>query len=176
MGIQICSNKGSGPFWGSIRGKIRKMLIILKKDFFSWTTGRNVLIFGMGHSWGKEIQDCSNTLPGVTTGHALRGHIFVYTYIAKIFKNLLHMNYLANFNQSWWETCLGMEIQICSNKGSGPFGGPIRGKIRKMLINLKKFFFSWTTGRNALIFCIEHPWGKELLFKWKPWGHKWPRP
>jgi len=23
MGIQICSNKGAGPFWGAIRGKIR---------------------------------------------------------------------------------------------------------------------------------------------------------
>jgi len=28
----------------------------------------------------------------------------------------------------------GMGIQICSNKGAGP----IRGKIRKILINLKK--------------------------------------
>jgi len=24
MGIQICSNKGAGPLWGPIRGKIRK--------------------------------------------------------------------------------------------------------------------------------------------------------
>jgi len=31
MGIQICSNKGAGPFWGSIRGKIRKILIKLEK-------------------------------------------------------------------------------------------------------------------------------------------------
>jgi len=33
---------------------------------------------------------------------------------------------------------LGMAIQICSNKEAGPFWGPIRGKIRKMLINLQK--------------------------------------
>jgi len=32
MGIQICSNKGAGPFWGPIRGKIRNILI---KIFFS---------------------------------------------------------------------------------------------------------------------------------------------
>jgi len=32
----------------------------------------------------------------------------------------------------------GMGIQICSNKEAGPFWGPIRGKIRKTLINLKK--------------------------------------
>jgi len=30
----------------------------------------------------------------------------------------------------------GMEIQVCSNKGAGPFWGPIRGKVRKILINL----------------------------------------
>jgi len=42
------------------------------------------------------------------------------------------MNYLANFNQTWWETCLR---DGDSNKGAGPFWGPIRGK---MLINLKK--------------------------------------
>jgi len=24
MGIQICSNKGAGPFWGPIRGEIRE--------------------------------------------------------------------------------------------------------------------------------------------------------
>jgi len=47
-----------------------------------------------------------------------------------------------------------MEIQICPNKGVGPFWGPIRGKTRKMLINLKKVFFSLTTGRNALQFGI----------------------
>jgi len=32
----------------------------------------------------------------------------------------------------------GMEIQICANKGAGPFWGPIRGKIRKNFINLQK--------------------------------------
>jgi len=32
MGIQICSNKGDGPFWGPIRGKIRKILINLQKS------------------------------------------------------------------------------------------------------------------------------------------------
>jgi len=30
MGIQICSNKGAGPFWGTIRGKIRKIWINLQ--------------------------------------------------------------------------------------------------------------------------------------------------
>jgi len=28
----MCSNKGAGLFWGSIRGKIRKILINLKKS------------------------------------------------------------------------------------------------------------------------------------------------
>jgi len=36
-------------------------------------------------------------------------------------------------NHAW-----GMGIQICSNKGAGPFWVPIRSKIRTMMINLKK--------------------------------------
>jgi len=31
-----------------------------------------------------------------------------------------------------------MRIQICSNKGAGPFWGPIRCKIRTILINIQK--------------------------------------
>jgi len=31
----------------------------------------------------------------------------------------------------------GVEIQMCSNKGAGLFWGPIRVKIRKILINLQ---------------------------------------
>jgi len=31
-----------------------------------------------------------------------------------------------------------MGIQICSNKGAGPLLGPIRGKVRKIWINLEK--------------------------------------
>jgi len=38
MGIQICSNKGAGPFWGPIRGKIRKSLINLQKSWYlAWS-------------------------------------------------------------------------------------------------------------------------------------------
>jgi len=32
----------------------------------------------------------------------------------------------------------GWGIQICSNKGTGVFWGPVRGKIRKILINIQK--------------------------------------
>jgi len=32
MGIQIRSNKGAGPFWGPIRGKIRKILLNLQES------------------------------------------------------------------------------------------------------------------------------------------------
>jgi len=31
-----------------------------------------------------------------------------------------------------------MGIQMCSNKEAGPCWGPIRGKIKKLLINLQK--------------------------------------
>jgi len=64
MGIQICSDKGAGPFWGPISGKIRKIWINLQKLFFSSTTGQNALIFGVDH-WSKEIQFCSNEVARV---------------------------------------------------------------------------------------------------------------
>jgi len=32
MGIQICSNKGAGPFWGPVRGQMRKILINLENS------------------------------------------------------------------------------------------------------------------------------------------------
>jgi len=42
---------------------------------------------------------------------------------------------MANFNQNLvGKHAWGMGILICSNKGLGPFWSPIRGKIRKILI------------------------------------------
>jgi len=48
------------------------------------------------------------------------------------------------FSRTTWpiSTKWGMGIQICSNKGSGPFWGPIRGKIRKILKNLKNLLMN----------------------------------
>jgi len=54
---------------------------------------------------------------------------------------------------------LGYGDSGCSNRGAGPFLGPIRGKIRKILINLQK---SCSHEPLALIFGMEHPWGKEI--------------
>jgi len=45
---------------------------------------------------------------------------------------------LGQFQPNLAENMLGRGIQICSNKRAGPSWGPVRGKIRKMLINLKK--------------------------------------
>jgi len=38
----------------------------------------------------------------------------------------------------------------------------IRGKIRKILINLQKFSYKPLAGINALLFCMDHLWGKEI--------------
>jgi len=46
----------------------------------------------MEHPLDKEIQHGSDEVPGVTNGHAPRGHSFILVYIAKTFKNLLFMN------------------------------------------------------------------------------------
>jgi len=63
MGIQICSNKGAGPFWGPIRGKIRKILIRLLMNHWP-----ECIDISMDHPWGKEIQVSSNKVPRVMYG------------------------------------------------------------------------------------------------------------
>jgi len=73
MGIQICSNKGAGFFWGPIRDKIRNILI----DLLLMNHWLECIYIFMEHPWGKEIQVCANEVPGVTNGHALRGHSFI---------------------------------------------------------------------------------------------------
>jgi len=45
---------------------------------------------------------------------------------------------LGQFQSNLVGNIPGIAIQICSNKWAGPFWGPIRGKIRKILINLEK--------------------------------------
>jgi len=59
-----------------------------------------------------------------------------------------------------------MRIQSCSDKGAGPFWGPIRGKIRKILINIQK-----SSSHEPLPECIDI-WhgvslgkGDSILFK-----------
>jgi len=88
----------------------------------------------MEHPWDKEIQVCSNKLPGVTNDHALRGHTmysFKQAYIAKTFKNILLMNYLANFNQTWWETCLGDADSNMFKQRGWPLLGPNTGQNKE---------------------------------------------
>jgi len=76
MGIQIYSNKGAGPFWGPIRGKIRKILINLEKS-----SSREPLAGMPEYPWGKENQVCSNKVSGVINDHALKGDKFLYRFI-----------------------------------------------------------------------------------------------
>jgi len=105
MGIQICSNKGGWRLLEPNNGQHKENFDKFSK-IFSCTTDRNALIFGMGHPWGKGIQICSNEVPGVINRHALRGNSVIYAYKANTCKNLLLMNYMANFIQTWWGTCL----------------------------------------------------------------------
>jgi len=68
MGIQIVQIKGLA-LWGPITGKIRKIFIYLQKSSsHEPRTGWNTLIFTMWHPLGKEIQGCSNIVPGVIYG------------------------------------------------------------------------------------------------------------
>jgi len=54
--------------------------------------------FWRGASLGLGDTDCSNEVPGVTNGHALRGHNFIQFYIAETFKYIFLMNH--------WPTCI----------------------------------------------------------------------
>jgi len=47
------------------------------KKLFARTAAPNGTIFSMDHSQDKEIQVCSNEVPGFTNDHALRRHIFI---------------------------------------------------------------------------------------------------
>jgi len=59
--VQIKRVAPLGPNMGQNKENFDKY----SKIFFSCTTGRNVLIFGLECPWGKEIQICSNTVPRV---------------------------------------------------------------------------------------------------------------
>jgi len=130
MEIQICSNKGAGPFWG----KIRKNLINLKKS------------------------SSHEPLAGM---------------------NPCPMNYLANFNQTWWETCLrDGDSDLFIKRGWRSLLGPNKGQnkenVDKSLKNLLLM--------NCWPECINIGHGVSLgqgdssLFKISPWGNKRPRP
>jgi len=45
--------------------------------FLSKTAAPNGTMFSMDHPYDKEIQFCSNKVPGVTNGHALKGYRFI---------------------------------------------------------------------------------------------------
>jgi len=67
MGIQIVQIRGwslLGPNKRNNKENVEKS----SKIFFSWTNGRNALIFSMEHTWSKEIQVCSNQVPRVMCG------------------------------------------------------------------------------------------------------------
>jgi len=40
---------------------------------------------------------CTNEVPGVAYGHALRGDSFIYVYITKTLKNLLLINHWSEY-------------------------------------------------------------------------------
>jgi len=48
-------------------------------------TGLNAFIFSIDHPFDKDFQVCSNEVPGVTNGYALRGHMFKKQKPSKIF-------------------------------------------------------------------------------------------
>jgi len=80
------------------------------------------------------------------------------------FKRLLLKNYLVNFIQTRLETCLGDRDSDLIKLRGWPLLGPNKVQNKDNFDKYSKIFFSWTTGRNTLIFGIEHryPWGKGI--------------
>jgi len=64
------------------------------------------------------------------------GDIILHRFILqKPLKIFVFTNYLAYFNRTWRETCLGDgDSEDFSKEGTGSCWGPIRGKIRENLI------------------------------------------
>jgi len=73
--------------------------------------------------------------------HLTEGHESLWYGAASVWRKLFPLNNFFSRTAKPISTkfgrkhAWGMGIQICSNKGAGP----IRGKIRKMLINLEKY-------------------------------------
>jgi len=76
--------------------------------------------------------------------HLAEGHESLWYGAASVRRKLFPLNNFFSRTTRPISTKLGrkhawkMGIEICSNKGADPFWGPIRGKIRTMLINLEK--------------------------------------
>jgi hypothetical protein len=65
MGIQVCSNKGPGPFQRGDNHKNVKMGWCHLKIFLSRTTGPILTRFGKNHPWGRGFEgDCPLELRG----------------------------------------------------------------------------------------------------------------
>jgi len=52
------------------------VVIYMETHFFSRTAASNGTILSMNHPLEKDVSVCSNKVPGVTNGQALRGHLF----------------------------------------------------------------------------------------------------
>jgi len=71
----------------------------------------------------------------------------------------------------------GVAIQICSNIEAGPFWGPIRGKIRKILINLQKSSSHEPLARMHWYLAWDMLGARRFkIVQLKSLGHKWPHP
>jgi len=89
----------------------------------------------MEHPWGKEIQGCSIEVPRVMYGPHPRGlNFYIVIYRGMLKKIFFSRTTRPISTKHGRKHAWGMGIQICSNKGSGP----LRGNIRKILINLEK--------------------------------------
>jgi hypothetical protein len=119
-GIQVCTNKGPGPFQ---RGDNHKNVKIgwghLK--IFSRATGPILSRLATNYSWVKGIQDCSKEGDSPSRRGDNSGRV------------KMHWKFFKTFSRTSWPKSIKLGtnhpwvkgIQVCSNKGPGPFKGEI---------------------------------------------------
>jgi len=65
--------KGLAPFGAQKKATIGEIWGIWKKIPLTYHIWPDALVFGMKHPWDKEIQLCTNNVPGVINGPTPRG-------------------------------------------------------------------------------------------------------
>jgi hypothetical protein len=104
-GIQVCSNKGSGPLQRGDNHKNVKMGLGHLKIIFSRTTGPILTRLGTHHPWRERIQvslkEGDSPSPRGDNSERVKIH-------RKFIKNLLQ-NQQAKINQTWYKLSFGEE-------------------------------------------------------------------
>ena len=143
-GIQICSTKGPRPFpKGEIITKLRKYIDEILNFFYSRTPRPISTKLNTKHPCVMKTQVCSNEGPRLF----LRGdHYEIPKCIEENLKIFFPTTTDPILTKLYSKHSWVKGIQVCSNKGHAPFQAEIIIKLRKYIDEIKKIFFSRSSG------------------------------